>query len=947
MPLHDAQRLPVATCRLQLHREFPFGALTSLVPYLEALGISDCYCSPIFLSAPGSTHGYDVNDYRRIDPELGGRSGLEALHGALAERKMGLLLDFVPNHMGINGPGPFNTWWQDVLEGGRHSPYARFFDIDWNENAITGRAQILVPILESPYGRVLADGKLTLAFDASGLAVNYGEQRFPLRPQSYAKILSELGEGESDGGGPELRRLSIELGTLPRPDANEDAAAAKARATRLDTLKRELAELLERQPRLRERLDACLRRCNSDHAVLHEIVADQHYRLASWKTGVHETNYRRFFAIDTLIGMRMEIPEVFQECHALLARLVREGLATGVRIDHIDGLRLPRQYLARLQTLIGGGSGGARPVYVAVEKILARDETLPTGWQTHGTTGYDFITQLSGLMVEARHEQAFTAAYADFTHSVPSYAEVVYEKKRIVLDELFANAVNSLTDALGRILADDLSWRDLTQHELRVGIRETMAALDVYRTYREGEEPMSEEDRRIVTAACAAAIRRNARLDPQPFELVRDALTGDYPGADGPPEERRRLAGWALDFQQYTGAVMAKASEDTAFYTYNRFIALNEVGGDPARFGDSVDAFHAAAADRARRIPHGLIATATHDTKLGEDARARLYALSELPHEWFDWVDEWRRLNATHKTMVDTHPAPSADEEYRLYQVLLAVWPPEDPVPDDTFRDRIRQYLRKAVSEARQNTTWIHPNTAWLEAGDRFVDALLSPDPANAFLASFRPRVRRLAHLGLTNSLAQVVLKITTPGVPDFYQGAELWDFSLVDPDNRRPVDYALRQRLLEETERTSWRTLLQRWSDGGIKLRLIRTLLQFRRKHADFFRQANYQPLALQGLHAERAMAFFRHDPATGEALVVAIPRLATALGSPPLGLVWEDTAIVLPPGLTDLSPISGLPSPEAGREIPARQRELPLADAFSELPFAVLRGVLAVPPA
>jgi (1->4)-alpha-D-glucan 1-alpha-D-glucosylmutase len=936
MPLRDAQRLPVATCRLQLHRQFPFGALTALVPYLDALGISDCYCSPIFLSAPGSTHGYDVNDYRRIDPELGGRSGLEALHAALAEREMGLLLDFVPNHMGINGPGPFNAWWQDVLEGGRHSPYARFFDIDWNENPITGRAQILVPILESCYGQMLAEGKLTLAYDASGLAVNYGEQRFPLRPQSYARILSELGEGEGDGAGSDLRRLSTALGTLPRPDANEDAAAAKARATRLDTLKRELADLLERQPPLRARLDAGLRRLNGDRAALHEIVADQHYRLASWKTGVHETNYRRFFAIDTLIGMRMEIPEVFQECHALLARLVREGLATGVRIDHIDGLRLPRQYLARLQTLFARSPS----LYVAVEKILARDEPLPEAWQTHGTTGYDFIAQLAGLMVEARHEQAFTAAYADFTGRVSSYADLVYEKKRLVLDELFANAVNSLTDALGRILADDLCWRDLTQHELRVAVRETMAALDVYRTYREGEEPMADEDRRVVAAACATALRRNARLDPQPFELVREVLTGDYPGAAGPAEERSRLAGWALDFQQYTGAVMAKASEDTAFYTYNRFIALNEVGGDPARFGDAPEAFHSAAAERARRMPHSLLATSTHDTKLGEDARARLYALSELPHEWFDWAHEWRQLNAAHKTLVDGRPAPSADEEYRLYQVLLAVWPPDDPAPDDAFRDRIRQYLRKAVSEARENTTWIHPNNAWLEAGDRFVDALLASDPANPFLASFRPRVRRLAHLGLTNSLAQVVLKITAPGIPDFYQGAELWDFSLVDPDNRRPVDFPLRQRLVEAGGKMSWRTLLQRWSDGGIKLRVIQTLLQFRREHAGFFSAAGYQPLSLKGLHAERALAFLRHHPASGEALLIAVPRLATALGSPPVGLVWEDTAIVLPSsGFTHLSPVPGLPSPD----LPAGLMELPLADAFSELPFAVLRGRLA----
>ncbi len=621
----------------------------------------------------------------------------------------------------------------------------------------------------------------------------------------------------------------------------------------------------------------------------------------------------------------MEDPDVFRESHVLLGRLLAEGAVTGLRIDHVDGLWDPEEYLGRLQQLWGQPAKAAGPLFVVAEKILAAGEALPPAWACHGTTGYEFIGALAGLLVKPESEKRFTDIYAAFTGRTAVFADIVYEKKRVVLEDLFANAVHNLAAALAEILDADRIWRDLTRHELTVIVREIMASLGVYRTYRRRGGAVSAADRAEIEAACARAIARSPLLDASAFEFVRDILLGAYPPEGVAPEYRRRLDHWVLTFQQYTGAVMAKAVEDTAFYTYNRLIALNEVGGDPARFGGEPADFHAANAARLRHAPLSLLATSTHDTKLSEDARARLYALSELPGEWETWLAEWSALNLRHKTALDGRAAPDANEEYRLYQTLLAAWPLDDAI-DDRFRQRIRDHLRKAVNEAKENTTWRHPNEPWLEACDRFVTALLDERAGAEFLASFRPRALRLAQLGIVNSLAQLVLKATSPGVPDFYQGCEAWDFSLVDPDNRRPVDYELRRRLLAAGGAPH--ELLRRWKDGAIKVRVMQALLAFRRRHPALFAQGAYRPLEAEGAFGELVVAFARE--AASEAIVVIVPRLTARLACPPLGLVWDDTA-VRRPGAGEMIDLV------TGKKTPASDR-LVLADVLGELPFAVL---------
>jgi (1->4)-alpha-D-glucan 1-alpha-D-glucosylmutase len=929
------KRVPVATYRLQLRREFPFAAAAALVPYANALGISDYYCSPIFLSTPGSSHGYDVNDYRRIDPELGGRAGLEQLHQQLQARGMSILLDFVPNHMGINGPGLLNTWWRDVLQNGVHSPYARFFDIDWNSGTGQERTRVLVPILDTHYGRVLEAGRLTLGYETGSLNVVYGDMRFPVAPRTYQRVLVALEESASQLN--DLVKLAEGFASLPRPTATEEIETARIRAARLNELKQHFAAVVESNDAIRARLDELLESWNgragerTSFETLNEILEEQHYRLAYWKVGVHETNYRRFFAIDTLIGLRVEIPEVFQETHALLARLLQDKIVAGLRIDHIDGLRDPQQYLERLQVLAAQeGSDSKADLYVLVEKILAENEFLPSEWACDGTTGYEFIVQLAELFVDSRAERKFTDTYADFCGETAAFDDVVTENKRLVLDEMFANAVNRLATQLTDMLQADRRWRDMTRHELTVAVREVMATHGVYRTYRRGTEPATERDRRVIELACAVAMRRIPRIGAEPFELLRDVLTGAYPHAESPQELREPVSEWVLSFQQYTGAVMAKSVEDTAFYRYSRFIALNEVGGNPGRFGGTVAAFHAANGQRRRQTPHALLATATHDTKLGEDVRTRLYALSENPHEWRDSLEEWRELNQRHKTVVDGRSAPDANEEYRLYQVLLGAWPVDDADPDDSFRERIRDHQRKAVNEARRNTSWIHPNDAWLQAGDRFIDAILNLETGREFLASFRSRARRLAHSGMVNSLAQVVLKTMSPGTPDFYQGTELWELSLVDPDNRRPVNFEIRDAMTAKSLNSlDWRALLRDWRTGEIKLQVIRALLQFRGDDVSLFQEGDYQPIEATGRFAANVVVFSRSYG--DRTCVVITPRLTSRLGVPPLGLVWDDTAVPMPAKRGAWIDVATGRKHNSGT--PLRMAEL-----FTDLPFAVL---------
>lgn len=938
MALDSAQRIPRATYRVQLHPGFTFADLERRIPFLAKLGISDCYCSPILQSTPGSTHGYDVADYRHLNPELGGEKAFVACSEALSREGMGVLVDFVPNHMGISGP--LNAWWMNVLENGPHSPYAKFFDVHWRTSDMGGRSHILVPILEDHYGVVLEKGSMKLAYHDGSLRVAYGGTQLPLNAAAYAALLARLAADSEvpEKSRPELDKLLRAFHRLA-PAAIAWAANPEV-PEQQHALKHRFAKVVAKHAALAARVDVHLKALSGEPGTagsfdaLDAILMAQSFRLARWKTGIYAINYRRFFAVDTLVGLRMENPEVFTESHALLGMLIKEGKITGLRIDHIDGLWDPRQYLEQLQALRPTPPEGQpdAPLYVVVEKILERGEDLNPVWAAHGTTGYEFITACAGLLTRASASDEFDRIYREFTGETVAYGDLVYEKKRLILSEMFINTLTELTGGLVTLLVADRHWRDLTRAEVAMALREIAACFPVYRTYRRLGEAASEADKRWVDKAYVEAVRRNPRFDVTTMGIVRDVLTGAYPPPGSPEERRNQIARWVLSFQQYTGAIMAKSVEDTAFYLYNRLIALNEVGGDPAEFGLSIEEFHATNRERRRQTPHSLIASSTHDSKLSEDVRARLYVLSEIPHEWRAWLNEWRGLNAAHKTRLDGHEAPDANEEYRLYQAILGAWPIGAESADDAFRERIRGYFRKAVNEAKLNTTWTEPNEAWLTAGDKFIDRILSPETGDAFLASFVPKAARIAHCGMVNSLVQLAVKLTCPGVPDFYQGNEVWDFSLVDPDNRRPVDFDAHERLLAEIDGKEPRELLFHWQDGGIKLRLTRDLLQFRKEHAALFAEGDYEPVELAGAHAAQAVAFRRQHGA--DRMVVVLARQTAKVGCPPVGLVWAETAIALG---GDWAEGGEWRDVVTGRTFPAAP-SLPLAELLRQLPVAVL---------
>jgi (1->4)-alpha-D-glucan 1-alpha-D-glucosylmutase len=618
---------------------------------------------------------------------------------------------------------------------------------------------------------------------------------------------------------------------------------------------------------------------------------------------------------------------VFRECHELLGRLVREGKVAGLRIDHIDGLRQPEDYLQRLQTL--DRPDASRPLYVVVEKILAQDESLPDRWTTHGTTGYDFIFRLAKVLVNPSTEMRLDDVYRNFTGETAAYQEIVYEKKKLIIAELFVNAVSNLGAELVEILTVDRYWRDLTRHELTTVVSEFMANMPVYRTYRRRQHPVSAADQRVLEEMCAKTLARNPRSDPEPFYFVRDLLIGLYPPADSPEDFRDSLLSWVLTFQQYTGAVMAKAVEDTTFYTYNRLIALNEVGGEPGHRGGTVDDFHHANIVRQTNCPYTMLATSTHDTKLSEDIRARLYVLSELADEWEGWLKEWDALTGKFTTQLEGQTAPDALDRYRFFQALLGAWPLDEAALDANFQNRMREHFRKAVSEAKRHTSILQANEAYFTACDRFAEGLTTPSISTDFQASFQPVATRIARQGMVNSLSQLVLKCTVPGVPDFYQGNEIWDFSLVDPDNRREVDFVHRQQLLEKAAAMTPSALVENWREGGIKLRTMQVLLKFRADHPELFSGGQYQPLEADGVYKDHLIAFRRSCGASN--LLVVVPRLTAKIGAPPLGPVWDDTRLAAQSNGVTWRDIF------TGKVFPAGE-SLHLRSLFADVPFAVL---------
>jgi len=924
---------PLSTYRLQFTPQFGFNDARAIVPYLAELGIGYMYASPYLRARPGSTHGYDVVDPNSLNPEIGTREEHAAMIDAAQAAGLGHLLDFVPNHMGIGGSE--NPWWQDVLEWGEHSPYSTYFDIDWYPLRTEMRGKVLVPFLGDYYGRVLERGELVPGFDAENgtFSIAYFERRFPIATHSYGDLLA-ASAGRHAGEAWPLRALAAEF-----RGADRKRAAA---------LKRELAGVA-REPANAAALDAALAtfRAGADSAAtdrLDALLGEQHYRLAYWRVSADEINYRRFFDINDLAGVRVEDAEVLGDTHRLVFELLGSGRVQGLRIDHVDGLFNPGGYCEllhdRAQTL-------GQSLYLVVEKILARHEKLRDDWQIAGTTGYDFMNLVNGLFVDPDAEGAFDRIYRRFAGISTGFDQFAYRAKKDIIRTALASEIEVLATMLDRIAEMDRRSNDYTFNVLRDALVEVVASFPVYRTYVTSEE-IADEDRKYLSWAIGSARKRSELGDDLVFEFIESVLSVAAPG-HSPNYDRRAILRFAMKFQQYTSPVMAKAVEDTAFYRYVRLASLNEVGGDPRRFGTSVAEFHRSNAERAAKYPHAMIASATHDHKRGEDTRTRIDALSELPGSWDRAIRRWNRLNVRRKTDVDGAAAPTENDEYLIYQTLIGTYPaewldagPTDPAARDAYVARIREYLRKAIREAKFRTSWINPNVAYEEATLAFAAAIVGSPQETPFLRELRALARECATIGAVSSIAQTTLKLTAPGVPDIYQGCEFWDLSLVDPDNRRPVDYALRTRTIREmaarVERSDAAALTSElaaaWPDGRIKAYVTWRLLHLRRERRATFESSTYVSLETTGAHADHLVAFARDD------IIIIVPRLVRRLLDHPDGslrLTFQDEQILLPRALPAgyVDRFTGATvsaSAESGRSY------LSASDALSSFPVAVL---------
>jgi len=921
------------------------------VPYLHALGVSDVYASPYFQASPDSLHGYDITDHNKLNAAIGSRADYDAWIAELDAHSMGQVLDFVPNHVGVADSR--NAWWMDVLENGPSSKFAPYFDIDWKPLKSDLHDKVLLPILSDQYGRVLERGELQVRFEEGTFYLLYGERGLPLAPGTYRYILEialqNLAEHKEEDFYAELQSILTALEYLPKRTETDPKRIAE-RIREKEIIKRRLQRRCADAPQVQQAIEKALAQINGKPGnprsfdTLDELLNAQSYRLAFWRVAAEEINYRRFFDVNDLAAIRVELPKVFDAVHRLLLDLVSTGAVTGLRIDHPDGLYLPSEYFEKLQQRCAKALGIALPkdgraIYMVAEKILSGPETLRKDWRVHGTTGYDFANQVTQLLVDSSAEEAITKTFHRFIgHSVP-FGHLLYAKKLQVMKLALANDVDVLGNMLDRLSERDREYRDFTLEALSRAMRETIACFPVYRTYLAPGQPVSEEDRQIVERAISAAKRRNPAMDESIFSFLRDVLRFRFPAsldADG----RAAHTHFVLKFQQTTGPVMAKGLEDTVFYIYNRLTALNEVGGEPQQFGLGIEAFHERNRERQRNWSATLLATSTHDTKRSEDVRARIVAISEIPDLWRRSLQRWRAANHRWKRTIADAEAPDANEECLLYQTLLGTWPTQangepDPTATPEYVERIQAYMAKALHEAKINTSWIQPNEEWDAAMRDFVAKILDPSPRNKFLPIFLPVAQEIARLGAINSLTQTLLKLTSPGVPDIYQGTEIWDYSLVDPDNRRAVDYNRRRDMLEGLAIASPADLMQTWPDGRIKLFLTQRVLRFRRDHADLFQRGDYLPLRASGTFADCCVTFARR--VAEKWIVVIAPRLPSRVGFPPVGEPWKDTTIEFPETLS-------LPQAHdlfTCQPLPVRDRELKVADALSILPFGVITNL------
>ena len=931
-------KIPSATYRLQFTPDFGFAEASEVLPYLHDLGISDIYASPIFHARAGSRHGYDVVDPNRLNPELGSDEAFASLIEQSHRQGLGWVQDIVPNHMAYDGQ---NRMLMDVLENGEASPFFDFFDIDWQHPYESMRGKVLAPFLGGFYGECLEKGEIALHYDRHGLGVRYFSLQLPVNLESYSEVLTQnlnllrkrLGSHHLDF----IKLLGVLYALKNIPPKQESAD----RADQILFVKRMLWELYTGTPEIKEHLDTNIARFNGtpgnpeSFSLLDRLLSQQHYRLSFWKVAAEELDYRRFFNINELISLRVEDEKVFRHSHALIFKLVREGKFSGLRVDHVDGLYDPLGYLARLR-------GEAGNLYLTVEKILGVDEELPADWPVEGTTGYDYLNVLNGIFCAGEQRRRFSQTYERFTGLETSWPALMTEKKRLIIGKYMAGDIESLAYLLKRVSSRDRHAADVTLYGLKRALVEVLAFFPVYRSYV-SPGSFSAQDRSQLTTAVERAKEGNAGLLLE-LNYIGRFLLLDF--ADhATDEERNRWTDFVMRFQQLTGPLMAKGSEDTALYVYNRLLSLNEVGGAPDRFGASVEEFHDFNLRRLARWPHAMNATATHDTKRGEDARARINVLSELPAEWEKNLRTWSRTNRAKKTKLRGAEAPDRNDEYFLYQTLIGSYPFHQD-QDGQFLERLTSYLIKAVREAKVHTEWLKPDGAYEQAFVDFARQILAPAESNRFMEEFLPFAKRIAYCGMFNSLSQTLLKIASPGVPDVYQGTELWDLSFVDPDNRRPVDYAERRHLLEKLKGAEvkdrpglLRDLMSRWEDGRIKLYLIHKLLDFRRAHQELFTDGEYLPLEATGESRQAVCAFARRKGQTWAlAIVPCLVGNRAYHGTPPLGAgVWNSTALSLRDDMPGrwLDIISG-ERLEASDTAPTKN--LLLRGVFNNFPVALL---------
>lgn len=970
--------LPRATYRLQFNADFTFTDARKIIPYLQLLGISHVYASPFLKARAGSPHGYDIVDHNALNPEIGDEKSFTSYVETLHQHGMGQILDIVPNHMGVGGSD--NAWWLDVLENGEASAYADYFAIDWHPVNPALHNKILLPFLAGHYGTVLEQGELTLECNPDNCAFNvrYYEHLFPIDPRSYPPVLNlhiETLEQRLKNHNEVINALvaliadcqalprRTELSAAHRQQRHQGAAACKQR----------LAELYRNHSEIQDHVNENIKQFNGSIGqpksfnLLHRLLEAQAYRLAYWQVASDEINYRRFFDINELAGLRMEKREVFDATHRLIRRWIAGGEVNGLRIDHPDGLSDPYGYCCHLQQMLSeydNGSGpsgdkseGSNRFYLLTEKILASDEHLPNDWPVAGTTGYEVAHLINGLFVYADSERSFNQLYRHFTFRTIDFDKRLYDSKKLIIRSALASELAVLANLASNIAQTNRATRDFTHNGLRNAIAEVVACFPVYRTYIT-QQRMSGEDHLYSHLAIAHAKKRSPAADIQIFDFLENLLTlNQLEGLSS--RVRRQVTQFALRFQQYTAPVMAKGMEDTAFYAYNRLVSLNDVGFDPRAFGISINEFHHQNRQRVDNWPQSMVTASTHDSKRGEDVRARINVLSELPHEWSRHLVRWSQINRRKKRLVDDSPAPSRNDEYLLYQTLVGAWPlaPFDAASDTAgfavFRDRIEAYMLKGIREAKVHTSWINPNTEYEDAMRFFVQALLDTTGHNAFVADIIAFQKRIVRYGLFNSLSQTLLKLTVPGVPDIYQGNELWSLNLVDPDNRRSVDYGHRQTVLKtliqrceasDNLASLLQELLEHIEDGRVKLYLTWKIMRLRNENGALFSAGDYTGVTAEGPKASHICAFSRRH-GDQEIIVVAtrwFAQLMRGSDAPPLACaLWDGTVIHTSGALHHLNYHNILTDETVRAEKTDNGNWLNAADLFRYFPMALLISV------